>query len=317
MSVQKPIKNRLDLFVSQKEGVSRSQAQQLIKDSNVTVNGKIVTKTGHLVSNDDKILVHIPKPKSLDLSATDLSINVLYEDEDLAVVYKPAGLSVHPSTTETGSTLVHGLLYSLKELSSVGGVERPGIVHRIDKGTSGILVISKNDFSHSHLSSQFKKHTVERIYWAIVCGNVFEKLKKKSGRIESKIARSKTNRKKFTAKTNSSSARNAITNWKILEQFQFFTLMELKLETGRTHQIRVHLSELGFPILGDPLYGDSNKAIRHIKDENLKTNFKEIKHQLLHAKTLRFLHPKTEKTLAFDSELPDDFALVLKDLQQL
>jgi len=248
-----------------------------------------------------------------------LNIEILYEDEDLAFINKPAGLSMHPSETENSPTMVHGLLYQLKSLSSIGGVERPGIVHRIDKGTSGVVVVSKNDFSHLELSKQFKEHSIVRIYEALVYGDLSER--GLSGRIETLIGRNPKNRKTMTSKVKQ--GRKAITNWKCIKIFKLkknisFSLVECRLETGRTHQIRVHLSEMGYDIVGDQNYG---KKRMHYFDEIKKNcpllfeHLKNLDHQLLHAKTLGLIHPKTKNYIELSSKRPSDFEAILQALE--
>lgn len=304
---------RLDLVVSEQEGVgvSRSQAKNLIADGRVKVDGEVVTKPSLPMKAGQSVEVSVPPPRKLDLTPQKVGITIVYEDDELAVLEKPAGISVHPSTTESGPTVVHGLLHELKSLSSIGGVERPGIVHRIDKGTSGILVVSKTDFAHAALSAQFKAHTIDRRYQALVYGDVRKKLKASEGRIETLIGRHPTHRKKMTGTVKT--GRTAVTNWKILCEFGALTLVECKLETGRTHQIRVHMTELGFPLVGDQLYGDHNRHARALAKTSpeLGKACAAIDHQLLHAYFLEFLHPRSNQKLTFKSDLPADFSSLL------
>ena len=304
---------RLDIVLSEAEAsLTRSQAKNLIESGCVLVDGAPVTKAGFVLQEGQRVEVNIPAPRKLDLTPQKVDIRIVYEDDHLAVLEKPSGLSVHPSTTESGPTVVHGLLHDLKSLSTVGGVERPGIVHRIDKGTSGILVVSKTDVAHAGLSAQFKAHTIERCYQALVYGDVSAKLKAQKGRIETFYGRHPTQRKKMTAKL--TSGRTAITHWKVLETFRGpLTLVECRLETGRTHQIRVHLSELGFPIVGDQLYGDNERRAKAFPKNAAKLApvCAAIKHQLLHAGSLGFEHPVTHKKMTFECELPADFKGVL------
>ncbi|MBI2604831.1 MAG: RluA family pseudouridine synthase [Deltaproteobacteria bacterium] len=302
---------RLDVFLTSKAtGLSRSQARNLIVAGCVRIDGKPPVKPGQPLKGGERIVVEIPDPRRLDLTPADVGIRILFEDANLAVLEKPAGVSVHPSTTETGPTVVHGLLAALANLSSVGGVERPGIVHRIDKGTSGILVVSKTDAAHAGLAAQFKTHTIERAYKALVHGDLAAK-GRVSGAIETFYGRNPRNRKKMTGKL--SSGRRAVTHWRVLENLGALTLLECRLETGRTHQIRVHLSELGFPVVGDPLYGDNDRRARFLQKNNpaLSRACLDLDHQLLHAFRLGFTHPVTGEKLSFESELPEEFRSIL------
>lgn len=293
---------RLDVILST-QNISRSLALKIIKESLVKIDNKIVKKASIKVLENQTIEFNLPEIKKIELNAIDLNIEILYEDEHLAVVNKPAGLSVHPSSTENNPTLVHGLLHSLKSLSSIGGVERPGIVHRIDKGTSGILLVSKNDDAHQSLAKQFKEHSITRKYKALTYGDIRKKAE--AGKIKTFFGRNTTQRKKMTGKL--TKGRIAITNWRWIKTFKNSncSLIECILETGRTHQIRVHMSEFGFPIVGDPLYGKKQDSIA--KQFNLS-------HQLLHAYYLKFVHPKTLKSLEFQTELPKDFEQIINEL---
>ncbi len=296
---------RLDQFLASKN-LTRSMALKIIKSGNIKVDDKVIIKPAFLLKENQSVSVLIPEIKKIEILPLDLKIPILFEDEHLAVVEKPSGISVHPSQTENAPTLVHGLLHSLKSLSSIGGVERPGIVHRIDKGTSGILLISKSDLVHQHLSTQFKEHTITRRYLALVLGNISEKGQK--GKIETFYGRNPKHRKKMTGKIKSN--RIALTHWKLVRTFLGgkISLIECDLKTGRTHQIRVHMSEFGFPILGDSLYGNAKSAQRILGKMNLS-------HQLLHAYYLQFEHPVTKKTLEFSSDLPADFQKVIQILE--
>lgn len=303
---------RLDTFLSEAQGeLSRSQIQKLIADGRVRIGGVLADKAGIKVNSGSIISLEIPEKKKLDLTPVDLSLEIIYEDDDLAVINKPANLSVHPSTTETSATMVHGLLHQLRSLSGVGGVERPGIVHRIDKGTSGLLVVSKNDRTHEFLAKKFAAHTIARKYVALVYGDLSKK--GKTGTVATYFGRHPKDRKKMTGKL--TKGRRAITHWSVQKIFRvgktFFTLVECRLETGRTHQIRVHLCEAGFPIVGDPVYGDSRNKEIGKTDVALEKNLKEVKHQLLHAQALGFEHPAGSKTLSFEAPLPKDFENVL------
>ncbi len=293
---------RLDVYLSNFE-FSRAQSSKLIKDGNIKVDQIQTTKPSYKVTLNQIVECQIPEVKKLDLKPIDINLEIIYEDEDIAVINKPTGISVHPSTTESNPTLVHGLLHSLKSLSSIGGTERPGIVHRLDKGTSGVLLISKNDFSHHNLSQQFKVHSITRKYIALVKGDI--KKKARQGTIKTYFGRNPTNRKKMTGKLKS--GRTAITHWKFLQSYMEnkYSLIECILETGRTHQIRVHLSELGFPIVGDSLYGKNT--------DDISKRF-NLNHQLLHAFYLKFKHPKSNKELEFQTELPSEFKSILTEI---
>lgn len=299
---------RLDLFIIQcDQSLTRSQVKGLVEKGRVSVDGKSAGKAGELIEKGQLVKIEIPATEKLDLTPHEVGIEILYEDEDLAVLEKPAGVSVHPSETEKGPTVVHGLLLKLKTLSSVGGVERPGIVHRIDKGTSGILVVSKTDQAHLGLSAQFKAHTIDRRYRALVYGEP-----NKSGKIETFFGRNPNHRKKMTGKL--TEGRKAITHWQTLSTYGAVSLIECRLETGRTHQIRVHLSEMGFPIVGDPLYCDNERRARAFakKQPRLSANCLALNHQLLHAFRLGFKHPNSGKHLEFESPLPNDFTATLE-----
>ena len=309
--------DRLDTLLAKSNdlislGLSRTQIQTLIECGHVAISNvagiqSLATKPSLKMDYPASIFVTIPEPKSMSLLPLNLDLNIVYEDESLAVIDKPAGISIHPSTTDNNPTLVHGLLFALKNLSSVGGTQRPGIVHRIDKGTSGLVVISKTDLAHIDLSRQFKEHSIERKYLALVRGEMGQP--GKQGRIETFFGRHPVQRKKMTGRLDASQAkRKAITYWQISQSFRSFTFVECRLETGRTHQIRVHLSELGFPIVGDTLYGRSQQ-----KDPALLA---EVTHQLLHAAVLGFTHPTTKKQMRFDSDLPPDFKECIKFLQK-
>lgn len=307
---------RVDLFLVERtkdteKVFSRSQIKTLIDAGKININGKPLKKAGYLLQKGDLVQIEVEPPKPLNLSPQEVGITILFEDEHLAVLEKPSGISVHPSTTEQNPTVVHGLLHSLKTLSSVGGVERPGIVHRIDKGTSGILVVSKTDAAHLHLSKQFKDHSINRKYRALIYGDIATKQRTQNGTIATFFGRNPNNRKKMTGKL--TEGRRAITHWNTLELLTGgqLTLIECKLETGRTHQIRVHLSELGFGIVGDPLYGEHARKAKEIKNGILRSLCTNLNHQLLHAYLLEFTHPQSGARLKFESKLPEDFSKIL------
>lgn len=285
--------NRLDKAVSDSTELSRSQANDLIKLGKILVNGQ-VKKAKYSVQEGDVISYEIPNEEILEYLPENLAIDIIYEDDDVAVVNKAQGMVVHPSAGHPNGTLVNALLYHVKDLSSINGVIRPGIVHRIDKDTSGLLMIAKNDKAHQSLAEELKNQKSLRQYWAIVHGN----LPNDRGVIEAPIGRSEKDRKKqaVTAK-----GKDALTRFQVLERFGDYTLVELTLETGRTHQIRVHMAYIGHPIAGDNLYGP-RKTLKG-------------KGQFLHAKTLGFTHPKTGDLLTFTSDLPQIFSETLDKLR--
>ena len=285
---------RIDKYLANElEDMSRSSIQMLIKDKYVLVNEEVV-KANFLLKNGDEISITIPDPVNDEILAEDIPLDVYYEDSDVIVINKPSGMVVHPAVGNTKGTLVNALMYHCKDLSGINGVIRAGIVHRIDKDTSGLLVACKNDKSHQHLSEQFFNKTVKRKYYAICYGEINHNL----GKIDAPIGRDLSNRQTMTVVDG---GKHAITHFKVLERFNGFTLLELVLETGRTHQIRVHMKYIGHPLLGDPVYGP-----RNVVGEN---------GQFLHAKTLGFTHPKTNEFLEFESPLPDYFEEKLKELR--
>lgn len=278
---------RLDRFLVEilQKKFSRTFIKRLIDDRCVSVNQKH-TNAHYKVSRDESITVTIPEPKALELRPENIPLDIVYDDSELLVVNKPAGISTHPVGSHLTGTLVNALLYHTKGLSGIGGVLRPGIVHRLDKETSGLLVVAKNDRAHANLSNQFKNRTVKRIYIALVKGIV----QLDNGRIELPVARRKKDITKMGVSFSDEKKKNAITNYKVLRRFKDFTQLSLSLETGRTHQIRVHLSHIGHHIIGDKLYGASSGMKRHA----------------LHAKTLGFFHPTKKNFMEFDTELPEE-----------
>lgn len=284
---------RIDVYVSSKlEDMSRSSVQKLISDGNITVNNKIV-KSNYKVKLNDSILVLLPEPIILDIDAENIPIDIVYEDDDLAVVNKAQGMVVHPAPGHYSGTLVNGLMYHLRNLSSINGVMRPGIVHRLDMNTSGLMLVAKNDKSHNFLAKCLKEHSINRIYYALVDGNI----KEDSGTIDAPLGRSEKDRKKRTVTFKNS--KKAVTNFWVLERYGKYTLVKLKLETGRTHQIRVHMKHISHPVVGDDVYGS-------------KTNKFGLSGQLLHSKSVGFVHPTTGEYMQFESELPEYFLRVLK-----
>lgn len=293
---------RVDILLSNKLALSRSSISKLAKDNNIFCNGKNIKPSYSLKSNDI-IEIFIPTPKVSPLEPIDQPLNIIYQDSDIAVINKPPNLVVHQGAGVKLPTLVNLLLFHCKDLSGISGELRPGIVHRLDKETSGVMVIAKNDKSHVNLSSQFKNRVVSKTYLAIVHGQI----KQESGNINLEIGRDKKNRLKIS--NNSSSLREAETNWRVIERFKKFTLIEAYPKTGRTHQIRVHLDSIGCPILGDKIYG-SYKRVNVLK--NLK-----IDRHMLHAKKLEFLHPVTNKNLSFTANPQDDFDFILSTIRRL
>ncbi|MCU0344138.1 MAG: RluA family pseudouridine synthase [Ignavibacterium sp.] len=306
-------KERIDTFLTHHiEGTTRSKVQKAIESGLVTVNG-VVVKANYNVKPFDKVVAvqHIaPRPE--DVEAEEIPLDIIYEDDYFIIVNKPAGMVAHPAYANYTGTLVNALLHHTKSLSAVNDAGRPGIVHRIDKDTSGLLVVAKDDYTHAMLAKQFSKHSIEREYHAICWG----KFKEKEGEINTKITRSKSDRKKFTI--SDKEGKEAVTFYKVIEQYEFTSYIKLNLKTGRTHQIRVHLSGLHKPIFGDHTYG-GNKIHAGVESPKLKsriTNLLEIMpRQALHAKTLGFIHPQTNKLVRFDSELPEDFKLLLEKLR--
>ena len=293
------VAKRLDIYLSEKiEDATRSYIKTLIDDGNIIVNGKVV-KSGYKIKLGDSISVTMIEKVKEDIKAEDIPLDIVYEDDDIIIVNKPKGMVVHPANGNYTGTMVNSLMHSHEgKLSSINGIIRPGIVHRIDKDTSGILVVAKTDNAHKKLSEQFKVHSIKRKYIALVKGII----KEDSVTIDEPIGRSQKDRKKM-AVTNKN-ARNAVTHISVLKRFYTsnVTLIQAELETGRTHQIRVHMSYLHHPLVGDEVYGK--------KDPNFK-----VEGQMLHAKYLGFIHPATSKFVEFDSELPKYFEDILTKLE--
>ena len=298
ITTNRDVHQRLDVYLSEKDlGLSRSWIQRLISSGKIRVNDSVV-KPSYKIRTGDRIEVTISKPKPLKIEPEKIPLNILYEDRDLIVINKPRGMVVHPGAGVSSGTLVNALLYHCNDLSGIGGVLRPGIVHRLDKDTSGVLVVAKNDFTHLTLSKQFKERSVNKRYIALVKGRVL----KEEGKIKASIGRHPVKRKKMAAGVRR--AREAITSYKVLERFKDFTLLEAAPETGRTHQIRVHLSHIGHPIVGDPKYG-GRRGLRE-----------EMKGQALHAQTLGFVHPRTKEYMEFNAPLPKDMEKVIGRLRK-
>lgn len=290
-------KGRLDkLLASHLADMSRTQLQEWITNGHILVNEQI-EKASYKVKQGDSIVIEIPENKELDIEAEDIPLDIVYEDSDVIVVNKPSGMIVHPSLGIVSGTLVNALLYHCKDLSGINGINRPGIVHRIDKETSGLIMVAKNDKAHQSLSLQLKEHSVARRYVALVHGSIPHEF----GKIDAPIGRDSKDRQKM-AVTNTNS-KEAITNFSVIERFKDMCLVECRLETGRTHQIRVHLSYIGYPVYGDPKYGKR-------KDDTTYG-------QYLHAKILGFVHPTTNEYMEFDSELPNYFEQKIEELEEL
>jgi 23S rRNA pseudouridine1911/1915/1917 synthase len=289
---------RLDVFLSQKDpALSRSQIKRLIETGKVRVEGR-KTKPGLKLRENEMVALTVPEPQKMEVEAEAIPLKVLYEDRHLIVVDKPAGLVVHPGAGNYSGTLVNALLHRCPDLAGIGGVLRPGIVHRLDKDTSGVLVVAKDDPAHRSLSDQFRKHTAERRYMGVVFGQLSDE-----GQVDAPVGRHPTQRKKMSARPRK--GREARTHWRVLERFRSFNLAEFRLETGRTHQIRVHLSSIGHPILGDPLYG-GRKRLASVEPLPLRQGLQRLKRQALHAASLGFVHPATGEALEFASPLPED-----------
>ena len=286
---------RIDKYLSDViEGKSRSFIQGLIEKDSIKVNGKI-PKSNYKLKALDEIEVILPEPEVLNVEAENIPIDIIYEDEDVVVVNKAQGMVVHPAPGNYNGTLVNALLYHCKNLSSINGVIRPGIVHRIDKDTSGVLVIAINDEAHTFLSEQLKDHSMKREYYALIEG----RLKNDRGTIDKSLGRSKKDRLKIGIVEG---GKRAVTHYEVIERYNGYTLIKCVLETGRTHQIRVHMASIGFPLVGDPLYGFKRQKFK-------------VEGQVLHAKTLGFIHPRTKKYMEFTTDLPEYFTNILNKLR--
>lgn len=297
---QENICERLDSFASSEFGITRSLAVKLIESGNILVNGKQVSKNYKLKPDDD-VTCDMPEPVDAEILPEDIPLDIVFEDEDIIIVNKPQGMVVHPAAGNYTGTLVNALMhYAGDRLSGINGVIRPGIVHRIDKDTSGILVVAKNNDAHLSLASQIKEHSVKREYICLVSGNI----KNDKFTVDKEIARDPKDRKKMAVV---SGGRRAVTHFEVIERFGVATLVKCTLETGRTHQIRVHLKSQGYHIVGDPVYGIKNDLLA-------KEN--KVEGQLLHAKTLGFIHPSLEQYVEFSGELPQKFNSVLEKLRR-
>jgi len=310
-------KNRLDLYLAKNlENLSRSQIKKIIMAGHLKINDQTITEPSKKISIGDSILLEIANIKKDKIFPQKVGFEIIHEDEDIVLINKPPGLVVHPGAGNLDHTLVNGLLYLFKNnLSDLGGNIRPGIVHRIDKGTSGVIVVAKNNYCHSKLSSQFEKHTIKRKYEALIWGV----LRPLNGKIENKIGRSNYNRQKMAVRINK--GKKAITNYKTIKVFQnknvpTISLVELILETGRTHQIRVQMAHKGNPVLGDKIYGGQKLKFKNI-DLELEKKIKSFNRQALHAQYLEFFHPKNGNIVKYQANQPEDFKNLIDILKKL
>ena len=306
---------RVDVFINKKEkDLSRTRIKNLILDHKLKLNNKILIDPSKKISTDDILELIISEPKKASLKPYKYKLDIIFEDEDLIVLNKPSGIVIHPGAGNFDNTIVNALIYYNKNsLSNIGDKYRPGIVHRIDKNTSGLVVVAKNNQAHEHLSNQFSKHTITRIYQLMIWG----KLRPSKGRIETLITRSSKNRQMM--EVSRTKGKRAITNYKTIEIFEnnnipTLSLIDCKLETGRTHQIRVHMSHLGHSIVGDDKYKKKFKKIKNI-DPQLEEKIINLNRQFLHAKTIGFIHPKKNKEMIFHSILPQELEIILEILR--
>lgn len=281
---------RIDSFLAKRLDLTRTRIQELIKVEQIKVNNKKV-KSSYKIEENDEIEVIIPEIQEVEIMPEDIKIDIVFEDKDIAVINKQAGLVVHPAQGHYSETLVNAILYHIKDLSGINGEMRPGIVHRLDKDTSGLIIIAKNDKAHLELTNMFQNKEIKKTYLAIVKG----KINKKKGRIATQIGRDRNDRKKMAVLDSLTQGKNAITNYRVIDQNEKFSLLKVDIETGRTHQIRVHMKYMGYPILGDAVYGRPDSE----------------KRQMLHAYKLEFLHPITKEKMEIIAELPDDFKKAL------
>ncbi|MDE0086169.1 MAG: RluA family pseudouridine synthase [Candidatus Poribacteria bacterium] len=304
---------RLDQFLmGVTEGVSRTYLQKLIRDGAVTVNDKVSKQPSYTLRSGDQVCLSLPDARPLEtLKPENIPLDILFEDSHLIVLNKPAGMLVHPASGVNSGTLVNALLAHCTDLSGIGGVERPGIVHRLDKDTSGVLVVAKTDVVHRELSVQFEKHTITRQYVAVVCGILAEV----TGTIDAQIARSRRDRRRMTTVKNS--GRRAVTHYQVLENYHKFSLVQLTLETGRLHQIRVHLQHIGHPVAGDAIYGGDQRALNDAETLPIKHALIHLKRQALHARTLQFMHPVEQEQMFLSAPKPADMERLVDALRTL
>lgn len=301
-------RKRIDVYLTHRiENATRNKVQQAIQDGLVLVNGKVI-KSNYLLRPNDSIDITFPRPPRPDVQPENIPLDILFEDDQLLIVNKPAGMVTHPAYANYTGTLVNALLYHCNRLSTVNTELRPGIVHRLDKDTTGIMVVAKSDSAHAFLAKQFSKRTIDREYWAIVWG----RFKTTRGTIEANLGRSKRDRKKVTV---TQDGRSAVTEYEVLKEFNYLTLVRLHLKTGRTHQIRVHLAHIGHPVFGDSTYGGRNKEWGNLsgkKSQQAANLLALISRQALHAKTLGFIHPISKDVMKFESDLPEDMKSILE-----
>jgi len=300
---------RLDVFLSGKDVlVTRSQVKRVIDDGQVLVNGAAVKPSCRL-KNGDTVMVRMEAPEECALAPEEIPLDIIYEDAHLLVVNKPSGMVVHPAAGNRSGTLVNALLFHCRDLSGIGGIKRPGIVHRLDKNTSGLMVIAKSDEAHTGLAKQFKEHLVKKIYRVLVHGTI----KGDEGIIDLSIGRHPVDRKKMS--TNSKRGKESLTRWRVEERYTIATLLAVRIETGRTHQIRVHLNATGYPVIGDAVYGNSKKRIEAVKDNLLRVALRRLRRQALHSSELCFHHPVTGDVMDFSSPLPEDMEELCRELR--
>lgn len=298
---------RLDAFAARESGLTRSQIQRIAGDGMITVNGTPASKNDRL-KKGDLVEIFLPEAEDADAVPENIPLDIVYEDDDLIVVNKPCGMVVHPAPGHPNGTLVNALLWHCGDsLSGIGGVNRPGIVHRIDRDTSGLICAAKNDRAHQALAEQLRDHSMHREYRMILTGH----MKEQTGTVDAPIGRHPTDRKKMAViRSADKRARNAVTHWRVLEEFPGFTYAEAILETGRTHQIRVHMSYIGHPLMGDTLYGGGHTPFE-------KHNAPLLDGQMLHAAYLILRHPRTGEEMRFESPMPENFAAMLEKLRQI
>ncbi len=308
------IGKRLDKFlIEELNEKSRSSLQNSITKGEILVNNNVV-KTGYKLKENDNITINIILDAPENIHPENIKLNIIYEDDSLIVINKPAGMVVHPGAGNKSGTLVNALLYHCNHLSKLSGATRPGIVHRLDKDTSGLLVVAKDDLTHVKLQEQFQTKEIKRVYLALIWGVPVQK----QGEIETFISRSRKDRKKMTV--SSSGGKEAVTNYKLIKEFQYLSLLELRLNTGRTHQIRVHLNHLNMPVFGDPVYNGRKSQLRRLPSYLQRRGaalLKKINRQSLHAKELSFIHPKDGKRMKFTSELPEDMNYILNKIEDV